>query len=208
MAKPGHPVFYLHPIFRNFGIMEVIKKETGGNDVKTQLRPIEKEDLPALWNLLYRDPSPEWKKWDAPYFPHVNMSLDEYEASYVADPDRFLEHQRIIECDGVIIGTVSFYWEYEPTRWLEAGIGIYDPRYWNGGYGTDALAQWVEHLFATKDIGRVGITTWSGNERMMRTAEKIGMILEGRMRKCRYHEDVYYDSIRMGITREEWEERS
>ena len=47
-----------------------------------------------------------------------------------------------------------------------------------------------------------------GNERMMRTAEKIGRILEGRMRKCRYHEGVYYDSIRMGITREEWEERS
>ena len=31
--------------------------------------------------------------------------------------------------------------------------------------------------------------------------------LEGRMRKCRYYEGVYYDSIRMGILREEWEAR-
>lgn len=33
------------------------------------------------------------------------------------------------------------------------------------------------------------------------------MIMEGRMRKCRYYNGEYYDSIRMGILREEWESR-
>lgn len=47
---------------------------------------------------------------------------------------------------------------------------------------------------------------WSGNERMIRVGEKLGMQIEARIRKVRYHEGFYYDSIRMGILREEWEE--
>lgn len=40
---------------------------------------------------------------------------------------------------------------------------------------------------------------------MMRLGEKLGMKLEGRLRKCRLVNGKYYDSIRMGILREEWE---
>ena len=85
------------------------------------------------------------------------------------------------------------------------GIVIYDPAYWNGGYGTEALTLYRDLLFEKMEIGRVGLTTWSGNERMMKVAEKIGMRLEGRMRNCRYYNGTYYDSIRMGMIREEWE---
>ncbi|MGE6756096.1 GNAT family N-acetyltransferase [Rossellomorea sp. NPDC071047] len=174
---------------------------------RVTLRKIEERDLPTLWDYIYSDPSPEWKKWDAPYFEHKRLTREEYIDSSIKNKSRSDEFQRIIEVDGTIIGTIGFYWEYEPTRWLEAGIVIYDPSYWNGGYGTEALSLWVDHLFQTKEIGRVGITTWSGNERMMKAAEKIGMKLEGRMRKCRYYNGVYYDSIRMGMIREEWEEK-
>jgi RimJ/RimL family protein N-acetyltransferase len=172
---------------------------------RVRLRKIEEKDLETLWNYIYKEASPQWKKWDAPYFEHKHLPFEEYKHKFLNDIEQNHDRQRIIEADGKIIGTVSYYWEYEPTRWLEAGIVIYDPDYWNGGYGTDALSQWVDQLFETKEIGRVGITTWSGNERMMRAAEKIGMKLEGRMRKCRYYNGVYYDSIRMGMIREEWD---
>ncbi|WP_414635250.1 GNAT family N-acetyltransferase [Bacillus sp. NTK074B] len=174
---------------------------------RVTLRKIEERDLPTLWDYIYGDPSPQWKKWDAPYFEHKYVPFEEYMESSIRNKNRSDEFQRIIEVDGAIIGTVAYYWDYEPTRWLEAGIVIYDPAYWNGGYGTEALSLWIDHLFTTKEIGRVGITTWSGNERMMKAAEKVGMQLEGRMRKCRYYDGVYYDSIRMGMIREEWEEQ-
>jgi RimJ/RimL family protein N-acetyltransferase len=172
---------------------------------RVTLRKIEENDLETLWNYIYKASSPQWKKWDAPYFEHKHIPFEEYKLNFLNDIEQNNDRQRIIEAEGKIIGTVIYYWEYEPTRWLEAGIVIYDPNYWNGGYGTEALSQWVNHLFETKEIGRVGITTWSGNERMMRAAEKIGMKLEGRMRKCRYYNGVYYDSIRMGMIREEWD---
>src|SRR5690606_26614556 len=91
-------------------------------------------------------------------------------------------------------------------RWLEMGIVIYLPEYWNGGYGTEAIKLWIEYLFESLPlIARVGYTTWSGNIRMIKVGEKLGMTMEGRMRKCRYYNGVYYDSIRMGLLREEWE---
>ncbi|OIU73007.1 GNAT family N-acetyltransferase [Rossellomorea aquimaris] len=173
---------------------------------RVTLRKIEEKDLETLWDYIYKEEAPEWKQWDAPYFEHKPMPFEDYKRSFLAKLEQHNDRQRIIEVEGNIIGTVSFYWEYEPTRWLEAGIVIYNPGYWNGGYGTEALSQWVQHLFESKEIGRVGITTWSGNERMMKAAEKVGMKIEGRMRKCRYYNGVYYDSIRMGIIREEWDQ--
>lgn len=110
-----------------------------------------------------------------------------------------------IEIGGELKGTVSYYWESRPTRWLECGIGIYDPRFWNGGYGTEAVELWIGFLFENVDVPRIGMTTWSGNRRMMRCAEKAGFKMEGRIRKVRYYDGVYYDSIRYGILREEWE---
>ncbi len=109
---------------------------------------------------------------------------------------------------GKIIGQITYYWEYEPTRWLEMGITIFDPAYWSGGYGTRAMRMWISHLFKTKTIERVGYTTWSGNHRMVRVGEKLGMTMEARLRKTRYYNGIYYDSIRMGIIREEWEENA
>lgn len=170
------------------------------------LRTRAMEDMPVLYDLIYGCDQPEWKKYDAPYFPLDHRTYEQFLKQWGTDfTSDDLPDDLIIEADGQIIGMVTYYWESKGTRWLEAGIVIYSPDYWSGGYGTDALSLWVGYLFETLAIGRVGITTWSGNPRMMRCAEKVGMQLEGRMRQCRYYEGVYYDSIRMGITREEWE---
>jgi len=173
------------------------------------LRTRRPEDTPVLYELIYGADNPEWKQYDAPYFPLKHVSFEVFETQWNSDLEsgRF-PSDLLIEVQGQTIGLVTFYWEHEPSRWLEAGIIIYDPLHWSGGYGTEALSLWVDCLFSNLDIARVGITTWSGNPRMMRCAEKIGMRLEGRMRKCRYYNGVYYDSIRMGVLREEWEERT
>ena len=83
------------------------------------LREIEEKDHVPLWNMIYGEDSPEWKKWDAP-------------------------------------------------------------------------------------LVRIGLAMWSGNHRMIRSAEKLGMKMEARIRKARLHQDTYYDAVRMGVLREEW----
>ena len=167
------------------------------------IRPIIEGDLYTLWQLVYKEKNPEWKKWDAPYFEHKSMSYEDFldrKETFIAQ-----EHYWAIEVNGELIGTVSYYWEHEPSKWLEMGIGIYNPHYWSGGYGTRALALWIDHLFKTMPLVRVGFTTWSGNQRMIKVGEKLGMQMEARLRKCRFYNNEYYDSIRMGQLREEWE---
>lgn len=170
------------------------------------IRPIMEEDIHRLWELMYKDESPEWKKWDAPYFEHKPIPFDEFvsqKENYVDQDNRWA-----IEVNGEVVGTVSYYWEHEPSYWLETGIVIYTPDLWSGGYGTIALRLWIDHLFQTLPLVRVGYTTWSGNERMIKLGEKLGMTMEARLRKCRLYNGVFYDSIRMGILREEWEANS
>lgn len=171
------------------------------------LRPLKESDIPILYRYIYGKEHTEWKKYDAPYYPLEPMSLE----AFVSAMEKHLRKKEppgrmIIEHLGEAIGTVNYYWEDESTRWLEAGIVIYPSRFWSRGLGTEALALWIDYLFQHLEIARVGLTTWSGNPRMIRAAEKLGMKMEGRLRKCRYYQGVYYDSIRMGILREEWEE--
>lgn len=173
-----------------------------------KLRSIEDKDIPLLWKMIYSSEEPEWKKWDAPYYPLEPHTLESYRSHEYARQERLApgepDSRLIIEVNGKIIGTVTYYWEHKPSLWLEVGIGIYNPDYWNGGYGSEALKLWVDHLFQVLPLARVGLTTWSRNERMMRVAEKLGMKLEGRLRKTRIYQGEYYDSIRMGVLREEW----
>ncbi|PLT28526.1 GNAT family N-acetyltransferase [Peribacillus deserti] len=175
---------------------------------KLRLRSIRVKDLETLWELIYSGENPEWKKWDAPYWPLKMVDFNTYKNQMeplihtMGKP----ESKLLIEVNGIIIGLIMFYWEDEKTKWLEIGIVIYKDTYWNGGFGTEALALYSDYLFNSLDIGRVGLTTWSGNTGMIRAAEKAGFTLEGRMRKCRYYNGVYYDSIRMGLIREEWKQ--
>ncbi|WP_243292098.1 GNAT family protein [Bacillus sp. FJAT-47783] len=174
-------------------------------DKNVLIRRIKTSDYPILWQYIYGEKDPEWKKWDAPYFPLEEITYEEFCEDMDEIVNDKIPRRKVIEVNGEVIGAVSYYWEHRPSNWLEAGIVIYHPDYWSGGYGTEALRLWVDELFHTLPLVRVGITTWSGNKRMIRCAEKLGMKLEGRLRKCRLYKGKYYDSIRMGILREEWE---
>ncbi|QFT90013.1 Spermidine N(1)-acetyltransferase [Bacillus sp. THAF10] len=167
------------------------------------IRPIEEQDLSKLWELIYKEDAPEWKKWDAPYFPHKSIPLEQFMKTAPTWVGK--ENMWVITVDGVVRGIVSYYFEDEQSVWLELGIVIHESQNWNRGIGTRSLKLWLNHIFNSLPLVRVGLTTWSGNHRMIRVGEKLGMQMEARIRKVRFYEGNYYDSIRMGILREEWE---
>lgn len=166
------------------------------------IRPIEETDFRRIWELEFKEEKPIWKKWNAPYYPHETKSFDEF--LHIGRDWINQSNVWAVEVDGILCGTVSYYWEHEPSKWLEMGILFYEGGNWGKGLGTRTLKLWIDHLFNTMPLVRVGFTTWSGNERMIRVGEKLGMQMEARIRKVRYYEGNYYDSIRMGVLREEW----
>lgn len=173
-------------------------------DQELAIRPAISQDLKRMWELIFKESAPEWKKWDAPYFPHNAMAYEKFleKSSQYIEQDDFW----VITVDEKVCGIVSYYFEDSQSVWLEMGIVIHEGQNWNKGIGTRALKLWLDHIFNTLPQVRVGLTTWSGNERMIRVAEKLSMQLEARIRKVRLFEGEYYDSIRMGLLREEWDE--
>lgn len=187
-------------------------KELPIRDNELVLRIVEQDDLSKLYELIYSEDDPEWKQWDAPYYPLERESYERFERNTLArlEADQNAARPasiRVIEADGEIVGLISYYIEDPLSMWIEMGIVIYKPSRWGRGIGTRSLHMWSSHLFEHLPIVRVGLTTWSGNERMIQAATKIGLQIEGRMRKCRIVLGEYYDSIRMGMLREEWEQR-
>ncbi len=83
------------------------------------------------------------------------------------------------------LGWVNRYGEQENPRVRYVGIDICEDAYLNRGLGTEALRLWIDHLFATSDVHKLGLETWSFNPRMIRVAEKVGFVYEGRQREVR-----------------------
>lgn len=169
------------------------------------MRTIEEQDIDVLYHLIYGETNPEWKKWDAPYYPLEYESREDFRRTVEKASSKEVPSWVIMEVNGQITGSLSYYIEDPQSMWIETGIIMYQSSSWNQGLGTKAMSSWIDYLFEALPIVRIGLTTWSGNVRMMNVGAKLGMQVEGRMRKCRIVDGIYYDSIRMGMLREEWE---
>lgn len=84
------------------------------------------------------------------------------------------------------------------------GIGIGEREYWGKGYGTDAMKLCVQYAFMELGAQRVSLGLHEYNPRALRAYEKAGFQLEGRTRQDMMREGRRYDSLWMGILREEW----
>lgn len=156
----------------------------------------------------------KWHDTNGPYLPRptaleLNQNVERRRAESLTDPaDRSEPRTSLAVADtgtGRLIGQVSWYWESEATDWRRMGIVIYDPDCWSGGYGTEAMRLWTTYLFSHTSTVRLDLATYSGNPGMMRVARKLGFREEGRFRKARVVNGVFYDSLVYGVLREEWE---
>lgn len=169
------------------------------------LKKIEEKHLTDLYDVIYSSEEPEWSKYNAPYFnefKYINL-----ETFLLKNHHEYFLSERVlgIFLNDKPIGIVTYYWESLATRWLEIGIVIYDQDVWTKGIGYAALYNWIKICFNRfPEIEHIGLTTWSGNIRMMKLAEKLGLLCEARIRKVRYYNGLYYDSVKYGILREEF----
>ncbi|WP_121662175.1 GNAT family N-acetyltransferase [Metabacillus litoralis] len=173
---------------------------------KVVLKGATNKDIEELYFWKFEEKEQEAKKWNGPYIPEDKMTKDEYQKDWEKEIFPDIPASLVIICEGKPIGYVGAYWVDKNTNWLETGIVIYDSNFWNGGFGTEAYELWIDYLFTSTDIHRLGMSTWSGNTRMVKVADKLGMKEEARIRDARMVNGEYFDAIKMGILRKEWEE--
>lgn len=121
-------------------------------------------------------------------------------------PTKWIFRKLIInKSDNRIIGYTHYYWKSRKNNWLEIGIVIFNKNDWGKGIGYKSLKLWIKTIFASNiDIVRVGLSTWSGNRRMVNLAKKLNFIEEGRIREAIESNGEYYDLITYGMLKKEW----
>jgi len=178
-----------------------------------QIRDWELDDLELFrfWNTGYH----KFMGFNGPYYARptaeeIEETIKQYQQN-IKDNNWETPRTRLAIADmetNKLLGTVNWYWQSEETNWKSIGIVIYDDNYWSKGIGFEALDLWMTYLFEQDPtLVRLDLRTWSGNHGMMKLGTKLGFIEEARFRKARIVNGEYYDSIGMGILREEWENR-
>jgi RimJ/RimL family protein N-acetyltransferase len=103
-----------------------------------------------------------------------------------------------------LIGFLALFelsWAHGDT-WV--GIGLGERDFWGKGYGTDAMRVALRYTFTELNLRRVTLGVFAYNPRALKSYEKAGFKVEGRLRRYIAREGQRHDMIIMGVLREEW----
>jgi RimJ/RimL family protein N-acetyltransferase len=175
-----------------------------------RLRPIEKSDL-RQFVQWFGDPEFRW--YVAMYNP-ISMDQEERwfeQSSASPDTQPWAIEAPVVEADRSadsekweLIGSCGFHTIDWRNRSGEVGIMIGPKNYWDRGYGTDAMRTLVSWGFDNLNLNRIHLRVYADNARAIRSYEKVGFKLEGRLREDDFREGQYRDSVIMAILQREW----
>jgi RimJ/RimL family protein N-acetyltransferase len=171
---------------------------------RVKLRAVEKEDLRKIWEWENSSEVMEF----ASSAPERCISLASLEHSFFSgNPNDAMKRFLVLNESDTPIGLIS-YWIPNPRFSGSVEIGVYlgAKDLWRQGYGTDAVMTLCWVLFMDFGVHRVGIATGSHNFRVQKGLEKYGVKVEGVIREERYMNGKYYDTVRLGVLKEEFEE--
>ncbi len=117
-------------------------------------------------------------------------------------PERYSFSVRTL-AENQYIGSLGLWVDWiHSEAWV--GIAIGEREFWSKGYGTDMMKLCLQYVFTELCIERLSLGLHEYNPRALRSYEKCGFRLEGRTRKDIMREGKHYDSLWMGILRDEW----
>jgi RimJ/RimL family protein N-acetyltransferase len=91
------------------------------------------------------------------------------------------------------------------NRSASFGIFIGAKDVWRQGHGTEATRLIVGYAFDTLNINRVWLHVSEDNDRAIRCYERVGFRREGLLRQDHYRASRYWNTIVMGVLRDEWQ---
>ena len=171
---------------------------------RVRIRAMEEDDLPR-YVIWFNDS--EVIQGLNQFLP---MSLKEeqkwFEDMQLRDPiERSLAIDIQPNDEWIHVGGCGFFGFDHQAKRAEFGITIGEKSYWGQGFGTEATSLMLDFGFNTLNLQRIALRVFADNERARNVYQKLGFVEEGRLRRDRFFDGGYYDTIMMGILREEWE---
>jgi len=111
-----------------------------------------------------------------------------------------------IEDEEKLIGEIGF----RTIKWFnrKAEISLFiAPEYQGKGYGKQALLMLMKFAFKKMNLYRLEAEVIDYNEKAKSLFEKARFILEGRLRDAKYNDGKYYDVLRYGLLKDEYNKK-
>jgi RimJ/RimL family protein N-acetyltransferase len=107
-----------------------------------------------------------------------------------------------------LIGTCGFTELDHLNQTAEVGIFIGNKKYWNKGYGSEAITLLLDYGFKALNLHNILIRVYSFNERAKRCYEKVGFKNIGKRREALKRGNKEYDIIYLDILYNEFYEKN
>lgn len=106
--------------------------------------------------------------------------------------------------NGDAVGLVGLYEIDHTARKAEMRIIIGNQSYWGKGFGTEMTDLIDFYGFDRLNLNRVYLGVTDENKGGVRAYEKAGYVREGVLKQDIYRNSRYYDSVRMGLMRDDY----
>jgi len=160
------------------------------------IRPIRKDDLPALHEIVNM---PEVADVLGPIPPLTYEKFEKWHGRFIEDP----KHVALVaEVKKKVIGLVTLSIGEEIHR-FDSWLSIYIHKsFWRKGIGTQLMKTVID---VARDIGlkRISLVVYAGNRAAIRMYRKIGFKAEGCSKYGIYTLGKYMDTILMGLLLDE-----
>ena len=129
----------------------------------------------------------------------VRMFLDEQ----AHRPRRRFQLAVTLPDGGGLIGNCGIRIKLRNNREADLGYELAS-EYWGRGYATEAAMAMVEYGF--RELGLHRISSWciADNTASVRVLERVGLLLEGRLRENEYFKGRWWDTLLYGLLQSEW----
>lgn len=134
-----------------------------------------------------------------------NHTLEHYRSHYASlktATDR-ADYAIISETDElvgeVVINDIDWH-----SRVANFRIALFDRRFFDKGYGSEAAALMLRHAFKTLKLHRLELEVFDFNTRALHVYETLGFVREGLKRDVLLWKDTYHNAVVMGILAPEY----
>ncbi|WBW99236.1 GNAT family N-acetyltransferase [Oceanirhabdus sp. W0125-5] len=170
---------------------------------KIKLRAVEMKDFEGYFNSEEKDSESDRASFNI-MLPLTEEKIKKRvenlsKSSFESDEFFFIME----DIEGNAVGNINTHSCSKRYGTFEYGLGV-RRRYRGNGYAKEAIKMILGYYFNELRYQKVNVYIYEFNDKSIGLHEKLGFVLEGRLRRNYYTNGKYYDVLCYGLTKEEF----